>query len=82
MTPPDCIHLHPLDNVAVARMLLPRGHLLTVAGVQVTLRDPIPAGHKVALHLIEPGAVVRRYGGDAPAARAPRRSYLPWLSPA
>jgi len=43
-------------------MLLPRGHLLTVAGVQVTLRDPIPAGHKVALHLIEPGAVVRRYG--------------------
>ena len=62
MTPPDCIHLHPLDNVAVARMLLPRGHLLTVAGVQVTLRDPIPAGHKVALHLIEPGAVVRRYG--------------------
>ena len=56
------IHLHPTDNVAVARVPLPAGAELKVEGQPLTVRDPIPAGHKVALLRIPRGEVVRRYG--------------------
>ncbi|MFN7992643.1 MAG: altronate dehydratase family protein [Bryobacteraceae bacterium] len=56
------IHLHPTDNVAIARVPVSAGTELKVEGKSVPVRDPIPAGHKVALVPIPQGEVVRRYG--------------------
>jgi altronate hydrolase len=56
------IHLHVTDNVAIARVPLSAGSVLKVDGQTLEVREPIPAGHKIALSLIPPGAVVRRYG--------------------
>jgi len=56
------IHLHATDNIAVARVPLAAGTELKVDGQTVTVREPIPAGHKVALSAIPQGDIVRRYG--------------------
>jgi altronate hydrolase len=58
----SAIHLHPTDNVAVARVPVPEGAELIVDGIPVTTLDAIPAGHKVALRTIAAGDVVERYG--------------------
>jgi altronate dehydratase len=63
------IHLHPSDNVAVARVPLNAGAELRVAGVRLETRDAIPAGHKVALREIHPGEMVLRYGQAIGRAR-------------
>ncbi len=65
------IHLHPSDNVAIARVTLEAGRQARVSGVEITLGERIPAGHKAALTLIEEGSVVLRYG--QPIGRAGRR---------
>ena len=68
MTP--FIRLHPADDVAIARAQLVGGP--SVEGVAV--RGLIPAGHKVAMRAIAPGAPVRRYNqiiGFASKAIAP-----------
>ena len=52
------IRIHPLDNVAVALTDLHAGE--TVAGI--TLREDVPAGHKVALAPVHPGDKVIKYG--------------------
>jgi altronate hydrolase len=53
------IRLQPDDNVAVARLALTPGAPL---GDGLAVRDPIPAGHKVALLDIAAGEAVRKYG--------------------
>ena len=58
----SAIHLHPSDDVAVARVPVPAGAELRVDGVHLVTRDAIPAGHKVALRTILPGELVLRYG--------------------
>ena len=58
----SAIQLHPADNVAVARVPLAPGSELRVGGAALTVRDAIPAGHKVALRAIAAGATVFRYG--------------------
>lgn len=70
----SAIHLHPSDNVAIARVALAAGHAIRIAGREVTLSSPVPAGHKLALDEIPAGAEVRRYGfaiGRAPVAIHP-----------
>jgi altronate hydrolase len=56
------IHLHPDDNIAVARVPLSPDMQLRVGGQTVVARHSIPAGHKIALAAIAQGQVVRRYG--------------------
>ncbi|MEK7404630.1 MAG: altronate dehydratase family protein [Acidobacteriota bacterium] len=56
------ILLHPADNVAVARAPLSPGQTLKFGEVSVIVREPVPAGHKVALLRIGAGETVRRYG--------------------
>ncbi|MBM3739059.1 MAG: altronate dehydratase, partial [Acidobacteria bacterium] len=56
------IHLSPRDNIAVARVALSAGQRVRVNGSEVTLRDPIPMGHKLALHAVAPGGTIIRYG--------------------
>jgi altronate hydrolase len=64
------IHLHPSDNVAIARVAIAPGSELLVDGVRLVTVDAIPAGHKVALRMIAPGERVERYGQAIGRARA------------
>src|SRR5579863_8671991 len=65
----SAIHLHPSDNVAVARVPIPPGTELRVDGETIVTLDAIPAGHKVALRPIAAGEMVERYGQDIGRAK-------------
>ncbi|AWY38436.1 altronate dehydratase [Pseudomonas putida] len=54
------IRLNPQDNVLIARQALPEG--LSLEAEAITVRQPIPSGHKVATRRVEPGQPLRRYG--------------------
>ncbi len=56
------IHLHPSDNVAIARTQLPAGMAVRCDGIQLTTGRPVPMGHKVALRPIHAGDPIVRYG--------------------
>ena len=61
------VHLHPSDNVAIAKARLQPGTILIwepVAShpVHITVRQTVPPAHKIALHEIRRGQPVRRYG--------------------
>jgi altronate hydrolase len=56
------IHLSPQDNIAIARAPLAPGQPVRVAGVDITVRDAVPMGHKVALRAIAAGGNIVRYG--------------------
>jgi altronate hydrolase len=56
------IQLHPRDQVAVARVAIAEGAVITQPGVVLTARNAIPAGHKIALAPIAAGEVVLKYG--------------------
>ena len=58
MTTPLFIRIHPSDNVAVALRAAESGE--SFAGV--TLTEPIPAGHKVALRSLDVGEPIFKYG--------------------
>ncbi len=58
----SAIHLHPTDNVAIARVPLAPGQVLRVGGLEFAVVTPVPAGHKVAMADIPAGAQVHRYG--------------------
>jgi altronate hydrolase len=62
MTPstPLTIRLNPQDDVRVALAPLEPG--TSLAQEEVTCRDPIPAGHKVAIRSLRAGNPVRKYG--------------------
>lgn len=56
------LQLHPSDNVAIARVALSAGQPVRLDGLEIVLRDDVPAGHKLALKPIAAGANVLRYG--------------------
>jgi altronate hydrolase len=62
----DVLVLHPDDDVAIAKADLPPGKELDVRSPKsvalLQTGQPIPSGHKVALHAIAAGQPVRRYG--------------------
>ncbi|HEV2447703.1 MAG TPA: altronate dehydratase, partial [Candidatus Sulfopaludibacter sp.] len=49
------IHLHPADNVAIARVALSPGQELRVGGRGIRVEESVPAGHKIALAPIGAG---------------------------
>jgi altronate dehydratase small subunit len=59
-----------LDNVATALEALAPGQRLEIGGVAVTVAEPIPSGHKVALAPIPSGAPVIKYGSPIGLASA------------
>jgi len=65
----SAIHLHPADNIAVARVPISAGATLVVDGVHLVARDAIAAGHKVAVKTIQAGETVVRYGQSIGRAR-------------
>lgn len=58
MSTPAFLQIHPADNVAVALRAADAG----ASFVGVTAREPIPAGHKLALRDIAAGEPVVKYG--------------------
>ncbi len=68
--PRTLIHMNPRDHVATALSPLAVGETHRYDSGEVTLLDPIPFGHKVALCDIPAGADVLRYG--APIGHATR----------
>ena len=59
----SAIHLHPSDNIAVARVPLSPGQVLKFpGGLQLRVSEPVPAGHKVALAAVGAGENLVRYG--------------------
>ena len=55
------LHIHPLDNVAVALTDLAVGQTATVAGKSVTITTAIGRGHKFALKLIKNGDNILKF---------------------
>ena len=62
MASPRVLQVHPSDNVAVAVDALAAGAVVRVGETEVTLRDDIPKGHKVALRHLDPGTPIVKYG--------------------
>ncbi len=58
----DLIRIHPKDNVAVAVKALAPGQALASGVTAVVTRQPIAAGHKIALVPIAAGENVVKYG--------------------
>ena len=58
----SAIHLHPSDNLAVARVPIAAGQTIRVEGNELRANSAIPAGHKIALMRIETGEYLYRYG--------------------
>ncbi len=58
----SALHIRPEDSVAVALEPLKAGSQLQVDGITLTLREDVPAGHKVALKDIRSGENIIKYG--------------------
>ncbi|MDP9170780.1 MAG: altronate dehydratase family protein [Acidobacteriota bacterium] len=58
----SAIHLHPRDNVAIARVQVAAGQTLRVEGNEFRAATAVPAGHKIALMHIATGENIYRYG--------------------
>ncbi|HXE12665.1 MAG TPA: altronate dehydratase family protein [Bryobacteraceae bacterium] len=56
------IQLHPRDNVAIARIALIPGQPIETGDSGFTVRQSVPAGHKVATRPIASGDPIFRYG--------------------
>ncbi|MBJ6123013.1 UxaA family hydrolase [Sphingomonas mollis] len=67
---PPLVRVDPADQVGVALRPLVPGETVSVAGIAVTVANPVATGHKIALTAIAAGDDVRRYGW--PIGRATR----------
>ena len=56
------IRLNPKDNVVVTRIPLSAGVTVPFEGTEITIRNAIGAGHKVAVSTIPAGGAVIKYG--------------------
>ncbi|MFM7322499.1 MAG: UxaA family hydrolase [Armatimonadota bacterium] len=69
------LRIHPDDDVAVLLSpVLAAGTHVHVAGLDVSTRESVPSGHKIALRAIAPGEPIRKFGQPfalATAAIAP-----------
>lgn len=63
------LHLHPSDNVAVARVAVPSGFAYRISSREGITRAAVPAGHKMAIASLAPGGVILRYGHEIGRAR-------------
>ena len=78
------LKINPADNVVVAISDLKAGEAITVDGHAITLKEDVPAGHKVTLKDFAQGENIIKYGypiGHAVTAVAKGRfnSQSKWL---
>ncbi|MFY7951891.1 MAG: UxaA family hydrolase, partial [Armatimonadaceae bacterium] len=63
--------IHPDDDVAVLLSpVIAAGTTIRVAGHELTTRESVPSGHKIALHPIVNGQPIRKYGQPFAVATA------------
>ena len=62
MSARSALRLHEADNVATALRDLGAGEAVEIDAIAVTLREPVPLCHKVALADLAPGDAVIKYG--------------------
>ena len=55
------LRIHEKDNVAVATESLSKGEVILISGEEITISEPIPAGHKFAIEDINSGEAVIKY---------------------
>ncbi len=68
----DVLLLARDDDVAVATRALRAGDVITAGGLDpLTVRTPVPAGHKIAVRRVARGHPVRKYGSTIGVATAP-----------
>ncbi len=67
------LRLRSRDNVAIARVNLEAGDLISWEGTEIRLLNSVPMGHKVAVADIPQGFPVYKYGEDIGTARQPIR---------
>ena len=69
----DYLRIHEDDNVVVALNPLPKGTVVSLddGALQVTAREEIPAGHKMAIREIPEGGNVIKYGYRIGLAKEP-----------
>src|SRR5512139_3624064 len=58
----DALLMHGDDNVLVAVVDLPAGHVIRSGGGPLTLPAPVSSGHKLARHALAGGETVFKYG--------------------
>ena len=56
------LKINSADNVAVAISDLKAGEVIAIEGVNITVNQDIPAGHKIALKDFSEGENVVKYG--------------------
>ena len=66
----EFIVLKPNDNVATARRTMKSGAAIRLNGAEITLRQTIPGGHKVALADVYLGQELIKYGQNIGFAKA------------
>ena len=59
------------DNVATALTDLAPDDVITLDQTPITICEPIPLGHKFAVHPIEPGGKIIKYGDVIGQSTAP-----------
>ena len=70
--PPSMLRLNPRDGVAVAVRDLTPGEVIRLGGGEpIEVREPIPAGHKMAVYAIPQGMPVLKYGEPIGMASRP-----------
>lgn len=67
------LKINPADNVAVAIANLKAGEKLSVDGIELTLNEDIPAGHKFALKDFAEGENIIKYGYPIGHARTAKK---------
>ena len=68
---PGAVRLDPADNVAVSLADAAIGQAIHLEGRSVTIREAIPAGHKLALEAIDAAAPVIKFGQEIGRASRP-----------
>ncbi len=56
------IQIHTNDNVIIALKPISKGTEITVADTTVTLLQDVEKGHKIAIHVVELGGMLTKYG--------------------
>ena len=67
---PSTILIHEADDVLIAKRDLSAGVAVRASGVEIVLRQDVPAGHKIARRAVKMGSPIRRYGEIIGVARA------------
>lgn len=60
--PTPALQCHPADSVGIALVPLEAGQVISLGDQDLTIRDPIPPGHKFALYPFVAGDAVLRFG--------------------